>query len=172
MLSDLMDIQSNVLENVIQDMGYRIVAGKEIPLYSSTGIHTANHDSITSPTKSLENENEENFSDAHYDVQNLALSDLSLHLLNSNIARAHKNIINHAERDSLDSLPPVPLMSVEIEDLPDSSSSSLFSGLLSSVSDSSYASLPQYLTTQITNSYLNDCVGEINDLLTDKRYTV
>lgn len=171
---DLMDIQSNVLENVIQDMGYRVVAGKEIPLYSATGFDAGDASNHTSISNSLKDEVDENISDSlNDDSQNLALSDLSLKLLNSNLScelRPPKSLNNtDRERDSLDSLPPVPLMSVEIEDLPDSNSSFLFSSLLSSVSDSSYVSLPIYLTSQITHSYLNDCVGEINDLLTDKR---
>ena len=185
-----MDIQSNVLENIIQDMGYRIVAGKEIHLYKSpsegvardcSGVPLSTDSPFKHQESSSANANNPDTPGADSsEGLSFTLSGLSLQLLNANSSNSKKTgssslkqksgLAGGQERDSIDSLPPVPLMSVELEDVVDTPSSSLFSGLLSTVSDSSYATLPQYLTTQITNAYLNDCVGEINDLLTDKRY--
>ncbi|KAJ3028775.1 hypothetical protein HDV00_010026 [Rhizophlyctis rosea] len=47
---------------------------------------------------------------------------------------------------------------------------SMFKGLLASVEEDEYATLPEYLRTQFSLKLLNEMVSEINEHLTDKRF--
>lgn len=100
------------------------------------------------------------------------LSSLSLQLLANDLITSGKQQQLQQQQQQRDSIDSLPLPTMTNPDHERRVSESLFSSLLLPVTDEMYQSLDLYLTTQITLAYLNDVVGEINDLITDKRQVV